>query len=100
MGLRRVVRPVGHDCDFNGAGERFINPPWGVFGGQSGGTGRFAVVRAASGTGGSEADKVIIETPGAGGYGDPALRTADDIARDAQAGKTRSATTERPERQP
>jgi N-methylhydantoinase B len=110
MSLRRVVRPVGHECDFNGAGERFTNPPWGVFGGQPGGTGRFAVARAdgseetletkPSGVRISPADKVIIETPGAGGYGDPALRTADDIARDAQAGKTRSATTERPERQP
>ena len=27
MGLRRVVRPRGHDCIFNGAGERFRHPP-------------------------------------------------------------------------
>ncbi|MBT5495436.1 MAG: hydantoinase B/oxoprolinase family protein, partial [Alphaproteobacteria bacterium] len=32
MGLRREITPVGHDCIFNGAGERFSNEPWGVFG--------------------------------------------------------------------
>jgi N-methylhydantoinase B len=100
MSLRRVVRPVGHDCDFNGAGERFTNPPWGVFGGQPGGTGRFAVARAdgseealetkPSGVRIGPADKVIIETPGAGGYGDPAERSTEAIASDQMAGKTQS----------
>ena len=28
MGLRRVVRPVAHDCIFNGVGERFRRQPW------------------------------------------------------------------------
>jgi N-methylhydantoinase B len=98
MGLRRVVRPVGHDCDFNGAGERFTNPPWGVFGGNSGGTGRFAISRAngaeqtletkPSGERIGPADRVVIETPGAGGYGDPADRAVEDIAHDRIAGKT------------
>jgi N-methylhydantoinase B len=98
MGLRRVVRPVGHDCDFNGAGERFTNPPWGVFGGQPGGTGRFTVARAdgskeiqqtkPSGVCIRPADRVIVETPGAGGYGDPKGRAARDIADDREAGKT------------
>ena len=41
LGLRRIVAPVGHNCIFNGAGERFGNKPWGVFGGQPGGMGRF-----------------------------------------------------------
>ena len=36
LGLRRVVRPVGHDCTFNGVGERFRHRPWGVFGGAPG----------------------------------------------------------------
>ncbi len=40
-GLRRVVSPVGHDCLFNGAGERFSNHPWGLEGGRPGGSGRF-----------------------------------------------------------
>jgi N-methylhydantoinase B len=101
MGLRRVVRAVGHDCDFNGAGERFINPPWGIFGGQPGGTGRFAIGRAngteenldtkPSGARIGPADRIIIETPGAGGYGEPARRAAADIARDREAGKISAA---------
>ena len=97
MGLRRVVSPVGHDCDFNGAGERFVNQPWGIFGGKPGGTGRFAIQRPdgseqpletkPSGARIGPADRVIVETPGAGGYGDPAQRAAADIARDREAGK-------------
>ncbi len=101
MGLRRVVRPVGHECDFNGAGERFTNPPWGIFGGRPGGMGRFAIARAEgseetletkpSGVRIGPADRLIIETPGAGGYGPPAERTAEDIARDRKAGKSSAA---------
>ena len=30
LGLRRVVRPVGHDRTFNGLGERFRHEPWGL----------------------------------------------------------------------
>ena len=41
LGLRRVVRPVGHTMTFSGQGERFVNRPWGLFGGGSGGTGNF-----------------------------------------------------------
>ena len=41
LGLRRVVRPVGHTMTFSGQGERFVNRPWGLFGGGSGGTGKF-----------------------------------------------------------
>ena len=33
LGLRRVVRPVGHTMTFSGQGERFVNRPWGIFGG-------------------------------------------------------------------
>jgi N-methylhydantoinase B len=41
MGLRRAVRPMGHTCLFNGAGERFRHRPWGIFGGKPGGSGRY-----------------------------------------------------------
>ncbi len=92
LGLRRVVRPVGHDCTFNGVGERFRHRPWGVFGGEPGAPGRF-LLRDAGGAETKLPDKcgehrlarteaVVIETPGAGGYGppgerDPALVAAD-----------------------
>ena len=97
LGLRRVVRPVGHVCDFNGVGERFRHQPWGLFGGAPGATGRF-LVRSDDGT--SEVlaaktashavrpDQVLVaETPGAGGYGPPAEREAASLARDRRSGK-------------
>ena len=84
MGLRRVVRPVGHDCIFNGVGERFTRQPWGLFGGAPGASGRF-LIREASGETRRLEDKpgelalradqaVVVETPGAGGFGEPAER--------------------------
>ena len=76
MGLRQVVTPVGHDCLFNGVVERFRTQPWGVFGGAAGAGGQF---RFADGAGAARvlppktgnqvltaAEKVIIDTPGAG----------------------------------
>lgn len=97
MGIRRVIRPVGHDCEFNGVGERFRNHPWGVFGGREGATGAFSV---ASDSGERQAlppkatkvmlgaDAVaVIETPGAGGYGNPGDRSIEEIRADIRAGK-------------
>src|SRR5256885_17116840 len=49
LGLRRVVRPVGHTMTFSGQGERFVNRPWGVFGGASGGTGKILQLAARPG---------------------------------------------------
>jgi N-methylhydantoinase B len=97
LGLRRVIRPVGHVTAFNGTAERFVHQPWGVFGGGPGGAGRFQLRRD---DGGVEpvADKtsgvafgpdcaIVIETPGAGGYGPPAERDAAALAEDARSGK-------------
>jgi len=97
MGIRRVIGPVGHDCVFNGAGERFRHQPWGIFGGAPGASGRFARVGGdgvaqpldikPSGVNLAAGDRIIVETPGAGGYGPPESRAADAIARDAASGK-------------
>jgi len=96
MGLRRVVRPRGHDCIFNGAGERFRHPPWGLFGGASGGMGRF-MLRTIEGERRLEdkpdqvsigpGDAVVIETPGAGGFKPAADRAPEAIAADRATGK-------------
>ena len=96
MGLRRVVRPVGHTMIFNGQGERFTNRPWGIFGGGSGGTGRFTKLTAT----GEEAlptkplsvevaamEGIVVETPGAGGYGPASDRSAADLHGDFVSGK-------------
>jgi N-methylhydantoinase B len=96
LGLRRVVRPVGHVMTFSGQGERFVNQPWGLFGGGSGATGRF-VKKHAHGTEPlatkpmdvevSPEEAIVIETPGAGGYGRPAERDPSSLERDFVSGK-------------
>jgi len=97
MGLRRVVRPVGHDCLFTGIGERFRNRPWGVFGARPGTAGRFLFEGDDGGEtplGTKPGDRVlradqraVIETPGAGGYGRPEERDPEKIAEDRRSGK-------------
>ena len=96
LGLRRAVRPVGHTMTFSGQGERFVNHPWGLFGGGSGGIGKFVKL-----TGNGEVplptkpanltvtaqEAVLVETPGAGGYGDPAERDRNALQRDFVSGK-------------
>ncbi len=97
LGLRRIVAPVGHNCIFNGAGERFGNEPWGVFGGQPGGMGRFVHTKEdgneaqleikPSGIVLKEGETLTVETPGAGGYGAPAERSPESVAADRDSGK-------------
>ena len=97
LGLRRVVRPLGHDCTFNGLGERFRHEPWGLAGGGPGARGRFLIVGddGAERTLGDKSgdipiradERVVIETPGAGGLGPPAKRGPDDLEADRRSGK-------------
>ncbi len=96
LGIRRVVTPVGHACEFSGVGERFVHQPWGLFGGKPGATGRFQL-RNLDGATRQLANKVrmplkageavIVATPGAGGYGEPSERTPEALAEDERAGK-------------
>src|SRR5581483_1925924 len=97
MGLRRSVRPVGHVCELNGVGERFRHAPWGIFGGAPGARGRF-LLQSSDGSRSELPPKtgrmqlapdqlVIVETPGAGGYGPAAERSPADIERDRRSGK-------------
>ena len=92
MGLRRAIRPVGHDCTFNGAMERSTHQPWGVFGGGSGACGRFVKIdrdgkrtvlaTKPSGERVREGESIIVESPGAGGYGPAAERSRAAIELD------------------
>jgi N-methylhydantoinase B len=97
LGLRRVYRSINHTVTFSGQGERAVNPPWGLFGGGSGGTGSISLlhddgrrqelaIKPASLEVESSA-AVCIETPGAGGYGPPGERDAASLADDARSGK-------------
>jgi N-methylhydantoinase B len=97
LGLRRVVRPVGHTCIFNGAGERFSHTPWGLFGGQPGKSGCFTLVDESgrsqelaikpSGITVRPDQRLVIETPGSGGYGPPAERSRELREEDRASGK-------------
>jgi N-methylhydantoinase B len=97
MGLRRIIRSVGHTCDFNGAGERFSHHPWGLFGGGHGGSGQFlhidgsgeatTLVNKPSGIRLSPDERIIIDSPGAGGYGAPGDRNPVALETDRRSGK-------------
>ena len=96
MGLRRVVRPIGHTMIFNGQGERFTNKPWGIFGGGAGGTGRFRKLTANGeqdlptkplSVEVSASEGIVVETPGAGGYGAARERGVAALRQDYVSGK-------------
>ena len=97
LGLYRTIRPAGHTCVFNGAGERFRHPPWGVFGGKNGASGRFVRIDSAgqetilevkpSGISIGPDERIRVETPGAGGYGPPQQRPAELRREDHVSGK-------------
>ena len=96
LGLRRVVRPIGHTMTFSGQGERFMNKPWGIFGGRPGGTGKFVKLSVGkevplptkpANLEVKESEAIVVETPGAGGYGNPAERDRTDVERDLISGK-------------
>lgn len=105
MGIRRTIRPIGHICEFNGVGERFVHKPWGLFGGEDGATGRF-YVRSDAGKVTELAAKAccvhlepdvvaVLETAGAGGYGSPAERRPEAIREDLASGKFSDAYVKR-----
>lgn len=95
-GLQRVIQPVGHECLFNGAGERFRNAPWGVFGGGAGRPGRYVLEGPEgartldvkpSGVDVPADARIIVETPGSGGYGPASERDADAVEADRRSEK-------------
>ena len=97
LGLRRVYRGLDHTLTFSGQGERAITPPWGIFGGESGGTGSISIlhddgkrtelaIKPAS----LEVEpsaSVCIETPGAGGYGPAQERDGESLLDDLRSEK-------------
>ncbi len=97
MGLRRVYRGLDHTLTFSGQGERAVHPPWGLFGGKAGGRSQIAVIHdggkrrpLASKPSSLEVPPnavVSIETPGAGGFGNPRQRSAEKLEEDRRSGK-------------
>ncbi len=96
-GLRRVIRPLVPECTFGGTGERFTHRPWGLFGGCEGESGRFAIRKPdgseerlptkVPGVRVSSEDRIVMQTAGSGGYGDPAQRPPAAVEADLKDGK-------------
>ncbi len=94
LGVRRVYRILDDGVVFNCYSDRFRIAPWGLFGGQEGAPSRFLVER-----GGEtielpsktnfllqRGDRLVIETAGGGGFGDPAERPRETVARELEQG--------------
>ena len=99
MGIRRVYRAEA-DCRLRMDGSRFRSAPWGLLGGEAGAMGRFilgpGVAPFELGNGDLKAGQwVEIITPGAGGYGPPAERAPDSVARDLAEGRIAAAEARR-----
>jgi len=90
LGVRRCYAILEDGVSFNCYSDRFRIPPWGLFGGEPGAPTRFSVLRD-----GQElvlpsktnfplqrGDRLIIETAGGGGFGDPDARDPASRARD------------------
>jgi N-methylhydantoinase B len=94
LGARRVYRVLEDDVSFNCYSDRHRIEPWGLFGGEDGTRTRFVVERDGEEIVlGSkvnfplqEGDRLVIETAGAGGYGDPRERDSEAVRRDLAAG--------------
>ena len=97
LGILREYRPIGHKTTFSGQGERFVNKPWGIFGGEPGGTGSFSTV-SDEGTSTRLSNKpstlrvgpdhvIRVITAGAGGFGDPKERSKLQLKEDLESGK-------------
>lgn len=98
LGLKRVVQSLASvPSTFSGHAERFAHKPWGISGGLAGSSGSYRVLRKdgtelelpskAAGIPLEEGDRVVIVSPGGGGYGSPAQRSATAIKEDYESGK-------------
>lgn len=92
MGVRRVYRAEA-PCRVQIMGSRLSSRAWGLDGGAAGKSGAFLVngnPKAIDLSGTIDlvkGDVFAVVTPGAGGYGDPALRDSAARAQDAKAGR-------------
>jgi N-methylhydantoinase B len=90
MALRRTYRAEA-ECHLRLDGSRLLAPPWGLEGGEPGGRGAFhfgdGVEPFVGGSGHLRAGETVeIVTPGAGGYGPPAVKSRLPVASDRVTG--------------
>ena len=94
LGFRKKYQLLG-DADLQAMFDRVKYPPWGVYGGQEGQSGRIVVEKI---SGEKEiiykekayplkaGDKITVETGGGGGYGAPSERPRESVERDVMRG--------------
>ena len=97
LGLRRDVRVLVDDASLNLLGDHCKFPPTGMLGGADGKTGRYVLnpdtdaervmPNKLSNYRINAGDVISMQTPGGGGYGDPAQRDPKLIERDRREGK-------------
>ena len=92
MAIRRQIRNEGGECRTFVHGTRRLSAPWGLFGGRAGGKCRFTYSNGVEPpvkgkTFLAPGERATIETPGAGGYGDPRRRERERVRRDLAEGK-------------
>lgn len=94
LGARRAYRILDDGVTFNSYSDRFKIRPWGLFGGKPGANSRFLVERDGEeinlpSKGNTElrrGDRLVIETAGGGGYGDPRDRDPKLVRDDLEQG--------------
>lgn len=99
LGIRRTVRVEAPDIHFWLDTSRQKSQPWGLFGGGPGASAECRLSEDARPidhgyTVLHSGQTAAIETAGAGGYGDPALRGVEEVATDLAQGKITTETAE------
>ncbi len=93
LGIERELEILQDNVLYTGLGDRHKFHPWGLAGGQAGGSGAFYRVRAKDGSVTrmghkttslplEKGDIIRVVTPGAGGYGNPLRRPAEAVLKD------------------
>ncbi len=105
LGVRRDIEFLDESGSLDTQFDKFTVAPFGLFGGKDGATGRLVVnpdgpdpVELRSKTVNhplNKGDVLSMHTQGGGGYGPPAERDADALARDLREGKVSAATAEK-----
>ncbi|WP_149538094.1 hydantoinase B/oxoprolinase family protein [Siccirubricoccus phaeus] len=95
LGLAREWRIDSPRCFFTANMDRFVHAPYGLAGGGPASVGRLVLVRdgeesplppKCDNVPLQQGDRVRLETSGGGGFGDPASRAAEAVARDRRLG--------------
>lgn len=92
LGIRREIKILEDNVVFSSHADRHKFPPWGWSGGKEGKCGRFLindrpVPSKCSNMILKKGDTIIVETPGGGGFGNPAERPEKLIKMDKKNGK-------------